>query len=215
AFGQRAQQPLTREDIVWLVESVKTKYRAIAVRGAPDAAALLATLTPDNIRALERRLENDNRRFVRQHRLDGTPEERHREQKERTIRQIRDWAGSLTREQEERITTLSAEIPLLQHLRHEDRQRRQREFLRLIETRGEPGFERRLRDWLVHWDRGRAPEYERLQNEAYEKRIAMYLEVHRMLTPQQRTAVVRRLQRYADDFERLAQRGTDRVAESR
>ena len=215
AVKQKTQRPVAREDAVWLVESVRARYRTLVMRGSRDASELLATLTADNIRALERQWERDNRRFVREHRLDDAADERRRTAAGRALKQIREWAGSLTQEQEERIIALQAEIPLVQHLRHQDRLRRQREFMQLLGMRGDKReFEAKLRHWLLHWDSGRAPEYERLQTEAYEKRIAFYLAIDRMLTPRQRMAVLDRLQNYIEDFRRLADRGRH-VAESR
>jgi hypothetical protein len=211
----RVQQPVTREDAVWLVEGVKARYHLFAAHASRDAAEMLATLNPDNIHALKHQWERDNRRFVREHRLEGNSEERRRSAVEHALKQIREWVGHLTPEQEERITALHAEIPLLQHLRHQDRMRRQREFLQLLEMRADMReFETKLRHWLVHWDQGRSPEYARLQAEAYEKRIAFYLTINRMLTPRQRTALLDRLQNYIDDFQRLAERGK-RVSELR
>jgi hypothetical protein len=208
AVKHRAQQPLAREDAVWLVEGVKARYRALVLRGVDDAAELLAALTPENIQALERQWEKDNRRFVREHRLEAPPAERERARIQRTLRQIRDWTGGLTREQEERIAALAAEVPFTQHLRHQDRLRRQREFLQLLALRGERReFAPRLRRWLLDWDQGRDPEYVRLSAIAYDRRIAFYLEVTRLLTPQQRATALNRLQNYIDDFYRLADRG--------
>lgn len=215
AVKHKAQQPVTREDAVWLVEGVRARYRALVVRASSDAAGLLATLTAENIRALQRQWRQDNRRFVRAHRLDDSQEERRQASAERTLKQIREWTGHLDPEQEARIIALHADIPFIQHLRHQDRLRRQREFLQLLEMRGSGReFEEKLRDWLMHWERGRAPEYERLQAQAYEKRIAFYLAVERLLTPRQRAAVLAKLQNYIEDFQRLADRGR-RVAESR
>jgi hypothetical protein len=212
---QRAQRPLTREDAAWLVAGARARYHALVMRASNDAAGLLATLTPENIRALQRQWQQDNRRFVRTHRLEESEEERRQAGAERTLKQIREWTGHLEQEQEARIIALHADIPLIQHLRHQDRLRRQREFLQLLEMRGNGReFEEKLRDWLMHWERGRAPEYERLQAQAYEKRITFYLAVERMLTPRQRAAVLARLQNYIEDFQRLADRGR-RVAESR
>lgn len=215
AVKLRAQQPLTREDAVWLVEGVKARYHTLAARGSRDAAEMLLTLTPDNIRALQQQWARDNRRFVREHKVEGTLEERRRAAAERALKQIREWAGSLTPEQEERIAELHKEVPLIQHLRHQDRLRRQREFLQLLELRTDKReFEVKLRHWLIRWDQGRAPEYARLQAESYEKRIAFYLAIERMLTPRQRAAVLGQLQNYIDNFQRLAESGK-RVAESR
>jgi hypothetical protein len=205
AAKAKAQKPLTRADIVWFVEGIKTRYRAIVNRGAGDAAEMLATLTPENVHALEKQFARDNREFVREYRLDGTREEQRRESINRTLKQVKDWTGSLTREQEDRIAAMSRAIPLVSPLRHQDRVRRQKEFLELLELRGKTEeFAPRLRRWLLNWEEGRSPEYERLLDEAYEKRIAMFMAIDRMLTPHQRATVLNRLQDYIDDCKALS-----------
>lgn len=206
---QRAQRPLTRDDAVWLVEGVKERYRTLVKHGVNDAADMLASLTPDNIQALQKQWDKVNRKFVREHKIGGTPEERKRARLERTLKNIRDWTGSLTLEQETRIAALSNALPDTEVLRHQDRQRRQREFLGLLKLRNnKPEFLPLLEAWLLNWERGRTPETDRMLNEGYEKRIALYLEMDRLLTPQQRTHMLHRVQDYIDDMQALAKRRT-------
>lgn len=202
---QRGQGTLTREDAAWIVDGAKARFRTIAEHGAADAAEMLAALTPDNIRALEKQFGKVNQKFVREYKVNGTPDERKRARLQRTLKQLRDWAGSLTHAQEDRIAALNNAIPNADHLRHQDRQRRQKEFLALLEQRHDkPRFAAQLRTWLADWEHGRAPEFEKAQNEIYEKRVALYLEVERMLTPQQRQHVLHKLQGYIDDLQALA-----------
>ena len=92
-------------------------------------------------------------------------------------------------------------------LRHEDRLRRQREFLHLMTQRGDAnGFPARLRHWLANWEEGRGSEFARLWAQWPQKQADFYVAVDRMLTPRQREHVAQRLQNYANDFTRLAQR---------
>lgn len=204
---QRGQQPMTREDAAWIVESAKARFRMIAIHGAPEAADMLATLTPDNLRALETQYDKINQKFVREYKLNGTLEERKRARLERTLKQVRDWAGPLTHAQEERIAALNNAIPNADHLRHQDRMRRQKEFMALLGQRqNKTAFAPQVRTWLVDWDKGRSAEFEKLQTEIYDKRVSLYLEVDRMLTPQQREHVLRKLQGYIDDLRLLAAR---------
>jgi hypothetical protein len=204
---RRVESGLAREDVIWVTEGVRARYRAIARRGADDAAALLLTVTPQQFEALKRQWDKVNRKFVRDHKLDGTQQERQRARVRRALAQVEDWVGNLSHEQEERIAALITAAPSLQSLRHEDRRRRQREFLALLEQRANPAeFPARLREWLLNWEKGRTPQFERLQAEAWENRIAYFVAVDRMLTPQQRATLMRRLQDYIDDFTRLAER---------
>jgi hypothetical protein len=202
----RVQRGVGHGDVVWVTEGVLARYRTLAQRGADDAAALLVTVTPQQIDTLRKKWEKDNRRFVREHKLDGTPEERQRARVTRALKQITEWTGNLAPEQEEKVAALVAGVPAIEQMRYEDRRRRQREFLALLEQRGDKAFATKLRHWLVNWDEGRAPEYARIQGEWLEKRAAYFVGVERMLTPQQRAYLAQRLQRYIDDFTQLAAR---------
>ncbi len=206
---QRGQRPLTRDDAEWMVDGAKERFRVIARHGTHDAAEMLATLTPENLRALEKQFDKVNQKFVREYKLNGTADDRKRARLERTLKQLREWAGSLTHAQEERIAALNEAIPSTDAMRHQDRQRRQKEFLALLKLRhNKAEFTPQLQTWLTDWEKGRAPEFDKAQNEAYEKRVALYLDVERMLTPQQREHVLHKLQGYIDDIRALTAKRT-------
>ncbi|MDP2241744.1 MAG: DUF6279 family lipoprotein [Burkholderiales bacterium] len=208
AVKTRLHSGLRREDVLWFLEGLKTRYRLIASRGANDAAEILATLTPAQLDALQRQWVKVNRKFIREYKLEDTPREQQRAQAKRMLSRIEDWTGSLSHEQEQKITALCDKLPLTDHLRHEDRLRRQREFLRLLELRGNPGeFTPRLRHWLLNWEEGRAPEYERLYAPWLEQRVQFMVDVYSLLTPTQRAHVQHRLQNYIEDFKKLSEHG--------
>jgi hypothetical protein len=73
-------------------------------------------------------------------------------------------------------------------------------------------FSARLRQWLTDWDKGRAPEYERRSEEAFDQRVRLVVEIQRMLEPRQRAIALQRVQDYIDDFTRLAERREVRTA---
>jgi hypothetical protein len=205
AAVNKARPGLRREDVVWFVDGFKARYRIIVNRGIQDAAELLATLKPEQLAALQKQWDKVNRKFVAERELDGGIEKRKRARLKRTLGQIEDWTGSLTWEQEQKIAALFDPIPLIEHLRHADRIRRQQEFLQLLRLRANTAeFRPRLQAWLRDWERGRAPEYEQLSGEVYEKRIQFYLAVEKVLTPTQREHALQRLQKFGDDFRALS-----------
>lgn len=202
---QRAQREVTREDALWLIEGAKSRYRTIAGKGTPDAVELLAVLTAENVKALEKQFDKVNQKFAREHKLNGAAEERRRARLDRTLKRIREWTGTLTHTQEERIAVLNESIPYTDHLRQQDRQRRQKEVLALLATRHpKTEFARALSRWLADWEKDRPPELRAALNDGYDKRIALYLEVERMLTPQQSAHLQQKLQGYIDDLNALA-----------
>ena len=119
-------------------------------------------------------------------------------------------SGPLSTAQESRVITLLQQVPLSDALRHEDRQRRQREFLTLLATRNTDrnSFTQRVRDWLLNWERNRPPELARGFDESWARRADFYAAVDKMLTPEQRSHLTHRLQDYIDDFRYLAAQKT-------
>lgn len=204
---KKAQAGLKHDDIVWFVDGFKARYRVIVNRGAVDAAEMLATLAPEQIVALQKRWDKDNRKFVSENELDGSLEKRKRARLKKTLSQIVDWTGSLTYEQEQKIEVLLDAVPLIEHLRHADRIRRQQEFLQLLNLRtNQREFRPKLQAWLLDWERGRTPEFEQLSGEVYAKRIAFYLALDKLLTHGQRQIVLHRLQDYVDDCKALSEK---------
>lgn len=203
----KARQGLKHDDVVWFIEGLKGRYRVIVNRGSTDAAEMLATLAPEQVDALQNKWRKVNRKFAREHELDGSVEKRKRARLKKTLDQIQDWTGGLTYEQEQKIAALLDAIPLIEHLRHADRIRRQQEFLQLLKLRANPQeFRPKLQAWLVDWESGRAPAYQQLSVELYAKRIEFYLAVDKLLTPSQRQIALHRLQNYVDDFRALAEK---------
>ena len=132
------------------------------------------------------------------------------------VSRIRDWIGHLDDSQEKQIVAWANQQPLIHGLRHQDRLRRQREFLRLMEERGDPReFTAKLRHWLANWEEGRDSRTDRQFRDWEQKQADFYLAVYRLLLPHQRAAVRERLRKYASDFTRLAQRPAPESAASR
>ena len=206
----RAQRGISATDILWLIDGMKSRYAVIAVRAAPDAADLLAGLSDTQIDHLRREIGRMNDKFLKENRTLESVSVRRQRQQRTALAQIRDWVGPLSTSQESRIITMLQQVPLSDALRHEDRQRRQREFLTLLETRNTERklFNQRVRDWLLNWERNRPPELARSLEESWIKRAEFYAAVDKMLTPEQRSHLTHRLQDYIDDFRYLATQKT-------
>lgn len=202
----RAQRGLQAADIQWLIDGIKARYARIAMHGAADAAGILATLSPAQIEHLKREMDEANRKFQREHRSQGSEAERRAAFTQRTLKQLREWTGSLSEAQEQRMTVLLAQVPLPDRLRHEDRLRRQREFIALLEHRdtGRAEFTTRLRHWMVNWEQTRSPAQTRAFDDYWRKRAEFHAAADSLLTAEQRAHMAQRLQKFSDDFRRLS-----------
>lgn len=212
----RLQKGLTREDVLWVTNGVRARYRTLVTYAADDVAAMLMSVTPEQLDALRRRWEKVNRRFVREYRLEASIEEQRRATGRRALSRIRDWVGHLDDAQEHEILAWASALPLIHGPRHQDRLRRQSEFLQFMSQRDDAGrFAARLRNFLSNWEEGRDPAYNRLFDEWTQQQADLYVAVYRILLPHQREAVAERLQGYINDFTQLAQRPAAQAAADR
>ena len=204
----RMQNGLAREDVLWFADGVRSRTRVLARKAAPDAAALLATVTPAQIEYLQKKWEKENRKYVRERKVNGTLEERQEAEAKRLIKNIEEWLAPLNGEQEQRITALARELPQLEKERYAERLRRQKDFLELLSYRQEDPqrFIPRVAEYMANWERGRSPEYQKQLDASWQKRAELFVAADRMLTADQRRVALRRIETYADDFTQLARR---------
>ena len=208
AAHDRMQAGISREDVLWFSDGIRTRVRMMARKAAPDAAALLATLTPAQVENLQRKLDKENRKYLRERKVNGTLEERQEAEAKRIIKQIEEWLAPLDDGQERRITALARELPQLERERYADRLRRQKEFLALLSHRNEDPqrFTARVTEWMVNWDKGRSSEYQRQIEASWQKRAELFVAADRMLSSDQRKVALRRVNGYVEDFTHLASR---------
>ena len=204
----RMQDGVSHDDVTWFVDGLKARTRTAAQKAAPEAAPLLATLTPAQIENLQRKWAKDNKKYVAERKVNGSAEERYEAEGKRIIKHLKEWLAPLTSEQEARVMQLTRELPQLERERYAERLRRQKEFLEVLAHRHEdlPRFTQRLADWMSQWERGRSAEYQRQIDASWQKRTDLFVAVDRMLTAEQRVASLQRIENYANDFSQLALR---------
>lgn len=209
----RVQNGMGREDVLWFVDGLRNRYRIAMRKAAPDAAALLATITPAQIETLQRKWDKDNKKYVKEHKLNGTADERQEYEAQRVVKAFKEWLTGLNAEQEQRVTALVRDLPQIEQFRYGERLRRQKDFLELLAHRGEDHdrFTARVTEWLANWEHGRTADEQKKLDAWWAKRADIFVAVERMLTPDQRTASLEKMQAYADDCIKLASRG-DRTA---
>jgi hypothetical protein len=211
----RVQQGLNRDDVLWFVDGIRARVRTASQKAAPETAAFLATLTPPQIEALQRKWDKDNKKYMKEHKVNGTPEERQEFEAKRVVKTFKEWLTPLNSEQEQRVTAMVRDLPPIEQFRYAERLRRQKEFLAVLSQRGEDRekFTARVADWLTHWERGRTPDEQKKLDAWWAKRADIFAALDKTITPEQRTASLQRMQGYIEDFTQLARRGdTSRTA---
>lgn len=196
----RMQRGLKREDLEWGYDAVRAQIREALGRAAADAGGLLDALSAEQIAHLERRLEEDNRKFAKE-RMHGTMEERHQRRVKRNVERLEEWVGPLSDAQLGRIERYSTRAPFYADLQDRDRRRRQAEFVGMLRARE---ANQKLAKWAQDWEAGRAPEYVNAVRATRDEYMDLLLDLDRMLGAEQREHAAGRLARFGALFDSLA-----------
>lgn len=205
----RVQKGIAREDVLWFVDGLRSRVRVAGKQAAPETAAFLATLTPAQLENLQKKWEKDNKKYVKENKVNGTADERAEVEAKKVVKTFKEWLTPLNSEQEARVLAMVRELPPIDQFRYNERLRRQKEFLALLQHRNEDSarFTARVSEWLTHWDKGRSADEQKRLEAWWQKRADIFVALDRTLTQEQRTASIQRMQNYIEDFTQLAGKG--------
>lgn len=196
----RLERGVKRADLEWGYDAVRAQIREALGRAAAEAGGLLDALSAEQIAHLERRLEEDNRKFAKE-RMQGTLEERHQKRVKRNVERLEEWFGALSEPQLARVERYSERAPFGANLQDQDRRRRQAEFLEMLRARE---ARQKLAQWAQDWEAGRAPGYTKASHATRDEYMSLLLDLDHTLSAEQREHAARRLKRYSTLFESLA-----------
>ncbi len=179
---QKLNKSITRRDVVYFYGEIKKHSYAIAYKVTPDLARLFMSLEPSQIENVQKRIAQNNEKFVKE----WLPKEKSEQIKVRTekVTQRAEWLfGKLSKDQEEKIKAHIIANPIDMHLIYQDRLRRQQELIAIMKditkkklTQKES--ENLITDYIKYFEYGRLKE----QQEAAKKREEIAIELASFLT---------------------------------
>lgn len=195
--------PLTAGDVVRVRAESNRQYQLTVTPMIPPAARLLATLDNRQIAGLADNFAERNRK-QRDELLQGDEQELLGLRAERHVELVEKLVGSLSDEQEEKITALSLRIPFATRQYIEQREAKQAILISLLNDRaGEAEIAAVFRQWISAPEISRTPQqqqaiaaYERAMNE-------MTAQIFALLTPRQKQHLNKKLLSYITDFQQL------------
>jgi hypothetical protein len=203
----RVRRGVTRADVEWAVAAIRERYRALALQAIDAAIPVLATLTPQNLGALENKFAASNRKFADEY-LMGDPAAREQARDDAISARFDEWLGSISATQQRLIADFARTQTGIQALRLAERKARQQELVDLLRGQHDAAVLReRLRALFVDYEAQRSADYARASREWEERAIALVTDVLQAASPAQREYAADRLTRYADDFRALAEEG--------
>lgn len=196
---READQGLTAVSTTCLFERLDTLYDRHARMVTGLAAPLLATLTPTQLRELERRLAEEAADEAARATAERTARSA-RKRAERYAESAEWWIGPLTEPQRRLIGEVAAEMPASGALWSAYRRGKQAELLGLLARGADEAEVRRfLDDWLVA-GLDLPPELRRAGEGIRTGLSRLFVELDATLSPDQRGYFIRRLRSLRDDF---------------
>lgn len=198
----RVAKGLSRADLVWGYDSFMGQARQSLRAAAERIAPLLDGLSARQLKRMEQRFEEDNRRY-RKENLRGSEAERRTRRAKRTQERLEDWVGDLDRAQVQRVRQYSERAPLVAELHERERMRLQAEVLAMARART---ARRLLAERAASFDQGRDPAYAAAAEAARGEFFDLLLDLDGTLSPAQRAHAVNKIRRYGREFALLAGR---------
>jgi hypothetical protein len=201
--SQKADGPMAVADLERAHRELYVRYHEALERLLPDAADLLAQLDNEQVQHLADKLEENDRKFVKEQ-LKPELSERRRDQARKWIDHLESWVGPLEKAQKALVREHVRGFADIAGERLADRRYRQGEVLRLVRTK--PPREETiatLRKLFIDTATWRSAEFQQALRERDRQTFAMLSALSESFTPEQRAHLGERCRGYARDIVEL------------
>jgi hypothetical protein len=191
---QRLERGLTGEDVDWFYASFDRLRDDLFDRLVADGGVFLASVNQTQTVTLERAMQKDNEKAAKL--ATGSAQDRLKKRADNTIEVVKDWTGSLSKDQRNQIIAWSYSLPDSQPMFFRYREEQQRELLTLLRQPRTPQLaEQRLRAVLVHQEQSAPAWYLHAVQEWRKGITELAPRIDRTLTASQRRYALDKLQR--------------------
>ena len=208
--------PVSAQEVLAIQAQMSERLMTVGTQAAPDLARLARTLTPEQLAHYGAKVARDNAKLRRERVVagEGGPaggaytEERIK----RNIARARTWLGPLTAAQEQLIREATLARPGGEQQWLQERERRQRELAALLDRiRSEQlppeAGAALLTRFFTELSQPADPARRAAVLAARESNAQLMADLLNRATPEQKTALLRKLRGYAQDFTVLASEG--------
>jgi hypothetical protein len=181
----------------------RTLYRKTMVPAVEKATDLMVSLSPAQVDHWLEKQRKKNLKLKKD--FSGSPEDQLERRYEKTVDELEDWTGRLSKEQRRQVRTLSRTLPWNGHLWLENREKVQAKLAALLKSKPtRPQVRALLEDYFLQPEKLRSPEYNARIAESEARIKVMATRIHHLLTPAQRKHFRSRMEKLAEDFRRMS-----------
>ena len=199
----KSARPYTAEDIATHQRELRAAYHRVIAHVLPDTAEFLLGLGDSDLAHMERKFDEDNRKFLVES-VKGTPEQRLERRMKRFVGHLESWVGRLSGEQRTLVSQRYHELEDFTEELLAERRYRQAEMMALVRAKPTKAeLEAGLKRLFVDTDSWRRPEYQ-VKLKARDRHLhAMIADLSATLTPEQRANLQARIRRFLGDISTL------------
>lgn len=159
---EKISRPMTVVEVNQFSDQFKKYAYSIANKSTPDMAKLLISLQPNQIEAMQKRMQKGNEKFIKE----WLPKEKEKQVKVRADKVIErtEWLfGTLSKEQEQKIRAHVIANPLDMNTVYQDRLRRQNELIMMAKEvqkkqLSQTQTEEMIKNYIKNFEFGNTPE---------------------------------------------------------
>jgi hypothetical protein len=179
-------------------------WKELVKQIGPDITDILITASNEQIDELFDNLASQNREFYKEY-VDLPPAKLKKNRQKRMHKRLKYWISDLTAEQKAAISDWSKQMVPLSDDWLQNREMIQSEARRLLLQRGSnPEFQAALLELIVNPENMRTPAYQRKIETNIDLTIKLIIQLEALLTPAQRSYLLKRIDSLATDFVKLS-----------
>ena len=208
--SQMAPGDVKAAEVCGLFDDMRGRFVALAEHAEPATAALAARLAPAQLRNMEEKYANNNRKY-RKEWIDVSREKRLERRYEEILKRSEDFYGRLGPAQRDAIREQVAHSVFNPTVVLAERLRRQRDAVQTLERvhamNASPAQARvEVHAWLQRGLRSPDADYRAYEQKLRDESCSGFAAAHATTTPEQREKARQRLLSYAKDLRELAAR---------
>jgi len=201
---EKWQDGLTQAELKSIFQQFTSLWKTLGQRFVTEGTPFLIKINPIQIQNLEQAMHEDNQELLK--RIGQTLLERMEKRLERVFEELEDWLGPLTSDQKLHIAGLIRKFPDTTHEWLLNRQRRQANFLALLQSKIAPSkLEQQIFRLFVSPEKGASQAYLTAAQQRTSALFSTILEVDHMITPQQREHASQRVEAIIQELQNISQ----------
>jgi hypothetical protein len=199
----------TQADLLSDYRDIKARTELLAFKALPELADLARSIKPDQIAQMEKKFSKNNEDFRRKF-MSGDVEHQRKVRFDKSMDQLELWFGSFSSDQKAVLRRASDARPLDNDIWLQERKRRQQKIIALLTRIQRERLNREQTMAAIHdllrdfFDRFEAPDRKQFFDAYVDSTSKYILTAIQIATPEQKAHAQRRMQRWIDDFNALA-----------